>query len=317
MAIVAVCFVVSTAVLMHRFGGRRRAQRAAQLLFPISQFLVVELLVACCLAYKLPLFESVLFTCLGICCLPIDASLFRALDRSFDAEAEELRAGLLSEQLAVQQACQARARSEAAEAARVRRSMIDQLRAADAQLDERSAAGATRNLEQAVELAGTRALRLCQNHAIDALLQVKSHAAREAGIAFDVAADVPIDLNLPEVEVCGVLANLVDNAMNATRELDEGKRLVKVSACVRANFLVISVRNSYAAQACEAKGAKAPSSAASRKPAEPSLRVRHGWGQGIVRSIAERHGGTFEVSADDEGLYVATAIMTIDGDGGR
>ncbi len=318
LVLVAACFVVSTAVLMHRFGGRRRTQRAAQLLFPISQFLVVELLVVCCMVYELPIFESVLFACLGVCCLPIDARLFRALDRSFDAETEELRASMLAEQLSVQQACQRHAQAEAAEAARVRRAMIEQLRAADAQLDECSAAGATRDLERAVTLVGTRALRLCQNHAIDALLQVKSHAASESGIEFTVAADVPVDLNLPEVEVCGVLANLIDNAMNATRELDEGERLVKVSACVRANFLVIGVRNSCAAR--EAKGAKGatPSTPATpRKSEAPSLSVRHGWGQGIVRSIAERHGGTFDVALDDEGLYVATVVMTIDGNGAR
>ena len=326
LAIVAVCFVASTATLMRRFGGRRRTQRLAQLLFPASQFAVVVLLVACCVVYELPIYESVVFACLGIACLPIDARLFRALDRSFDVEAEEMRARMLAEQLEVQQACQSHAKAEAAEAARVRRSMIEQLRAADAQLDERSAAGATRDLARAVEIAGTRALRLCQNHAVDALLQVKSYAAREAGIDITVSADVPADLNLPEVEVCGVLANLIDNAMNATRALDEGQRLIKVSARVRANFLVVTVGNSCVApaggrgvSASDAPaGAFRPASAPWKQTASrPSLAVEHGWGQGIVNSIAKRHDGTFDVAFDDEGLYVASVVMAIDGKGVR
>ncbi len=327
LAIVAVCFMASTAMLMRRFGGRRRTQRIAQLLFPASQFAVVALLVACCVVYELPLYESVVFACLGIACLPVDARLFRALDRSFDMEAEEMRARMLAEQLEVQQACQRHARVEAAEAARVRRSMIEQLRAADAQLDERSAAGAARDLERAVEIAGTRALRLCQNHAVDALLQVKSHAAREAGIDFTASADVPMDLDLPEVEVCGVLANLIDNAMNATAALDRGRRLVKVSVRVRANFLVVTVGNSCVAPAgvkgapCQGEapaGASRPALAPwTQTASRPSLAVEHGWGQGIVNSIAKRHGGSFDVSYDDEGLYIARVVMAIDGRGAR
>ncbi len=327
LALVAVCFTVSTAMLMRRFGGRRRTQRLAQLLFPASQFAVVALLLVCCMVYELPLYESAIFACLGSACLPIDARLFRALDRSFDVEAEELRARMLAEQLEVQQACQRHAQAEAVEAAHVRRSMIEQLRAADAQLDEHSAAGAAREMERAVKIAGTRALRLCQNHAVDALLQVKSHAAREAGIDFSVAADVPVDLDLPEVEVCGVLANLIDNAMNATRALDEGQRLVKVSARVRANFLVVTVGNSCVApeggkgapgRADAPAGASRPASASWTQAAlRPSLSVEHGWGQGIVKSIAERHDGTFDVSFDDEGLYVASVVMAIDGKGAR
>ncbi len=326
LALVAVGFVVSTAALMHRFGGPRRTQRIAQLLFPASQFAVVALLFACCIAYELPLYESVAFACLGLGCLPVDARLFQALDRSFDAEAEEMRSQMLGRQLAVQQACQHYAEVEAVEATRVRCSMIEQLRAADAQLDERSAAGVARDLERAVEIAGTRAARLCANHAVDALLQVKSHAARDAAIEFTVSVDLPIDLALPEVEVCAVLANLIDNAMNATRALDEGSRLVKVSARVRANFLVVTVGNSCAA-AGGGKGA-AGSAPAAGKPAagvapragadsRPSLAVEHGWGQGIVRSIAERHGGTFDASVNDAGLYVATVVMEIDGGGAR
>lgn len=53
----------------------------------------------------------------------------------------------------------------------------------------------------------------------------------------------------------------------------------------------------------------------------PDLSVPHGWGQGIVREVARRHGGTFE-SGQVDGVYRARVILKQDraaqdgGDGG-
>lgn len=58
-----------------------------------------------------------------------------------------------------------------------------------------------------------------------------------------------------------------------------------------------------------------------RPARSPDLSVPHGWGQGIVREVARRHGGTFE-SGQVDGVYRARVILKQDraaqdgGDGG-
>lgn len=306
-------YIVVCWLLMRRFVGHSIIHRVSQIAIPASQVLLAELLMLCCALFDLPLWESFSLACLCVACGPADAFLFRLLDEAFSADEASLRLNFVQQQLQMQEESRKRVRLEAENASRIRAHMIEQLQAAFTQLDVKDAESATLDLERAVELAGNRPARLCSNSAADALLQMKAHLADRQGIAFEVSVDIPTELDIREIELCAVLANLIDNAMHATEKLPADKRIVRVSARMRGRYLAITVRNSFSPEDELALGA----SAARRKRAAAKgmlLDVEHGWGRDIVRTVAEQHEGTFESSRDGEGLFVASVVMLVRGD---
>lgn len=299
----AVCWL-----LMKRFEGHGVIHRVAQIAIPACQVLLGELLMACCIMYDFPIWESFSLACLCIACGPADAFLFRMLDTAFSAHEARLRLGMVQQQLQAQEESRERARLESQAAASIRAHMLDQLYAASDQLVEKDAAGATYDLECAIELAGNRPSRMCAHHAADALLQTKSHMAAQDQVTFEVACDIPSDLAIPDIELCAVLANLVDNALHATVKLPVEDRLVRVQARLKGRYLSVVVRNSFHPSDEDAQKA----SAVHRRRAAAVgklLGVEHGWGRDIVRGIAAKHAGSFGSSRDSEGLYVASAVM--------
>ena len=306
--ILLVYYVVVCGLLMKRFKGYGAIHRASQTAILVSQVLLAELLMACCIIYDFPAWEAFSLACACIACGPVDAFSFRMLDDAFSAHETRLRLGMVQQQLQAQEESRERARLESQAAASIRAHMLDQLYAAADQLVDENAAGATCDLERAIELAGGRPSRMCSHHAADALLQTKSHMASQNQVAFEVSCDIPADLAIPDIDLCAVLANLIDNALHAAVKLPADDRLVRVQARLKGRYLSIVVRNSFHPSDETAQ----TESAARRKRAAAVgklLGVEHGWGRDIVRGIAAKHGGAFESSRDSEGLYVASVVM--------
>ena len=87
---------------------------------------------------------------------------------------------------------------------------------------------------------------LCDNAAVDALAAHYDAAAREKGVRVSWELALSESLPIPESDVCAVLGNLVENALNATEGLLEGKRWVEAASQeVTPAALCIVVRNPY------------------------------------------------------------------------
>ncbi len=309
LAIILLPYYITVCVLlMRRFSGRGLIHRMAQIAIPASQIMLSELLMLACALYDLAGWESFSLACLCIVCGPIDAYLFKLLDSGFAANESRLRLQMVQQQLRMQRETRERARLEARAAASIRAHMLEQLQAASSRLIAKDVAGVAHDLGSAVRLAGNRPARLCSNHALDALLQMKSHAAMQQRITFEVSADVPVELEIRDIELCAVFANLIDNAMHAVMKLPAEERIVRVRARMKGRYLSLIVRNSFTPEdeaGLAAAGIRRRRAAATGR----LLDVEHGWGRNIVLRLAKSHGGTFESSLDSEGLYVASVVM--------
>ena len=88
--------------------------------------------------------------------------------------------------------------------------------------------------------------RLCANAAVDAVAAHYDAAARAKGVRVGWNLALPEALPVPEVDLCSILGNLVENALNATCELPQEKRWVEVaSEEVTPAALGIVARNPY------------------------------------------------------------------------
>ena len=137
------------------------------------------------------------------------------------------------------------------------------------------------------QLADSPALRggkrLCENDAANAVLSAKAEAMGRSGLTADFSVSLPKDLPLAEVDLCALLGNAADNAMEAAEEAED--KTVTLRCRAEKGLFMLRVENAYA-------GELAPDLATTKAD-----RTSHGFGLAGMREIAERLGGSLETRA--------------------
>lgn len=81
------------------------------------------------------------------------------------------------------------------------------------------------------------------NSMADAILNSKISLAKSKGINVKVDAHVPVKLKMSELDLCVILGNLFDNAIEASLPLPENERLIRVYMVMKNTQLYISFTN--------------------------------------------------------------------------
>lgn len=129
----------------------------------------------------------------------------------------------------------------------------------------------------------------------DAILNSKLNVAEKMNVQLNVKANVPETLPMSDVELCSVLGNMLDNAVEACGTLPEEERFMRVYIGKLKGQLYLSVQNS-AGKVCKEKG-----SYLSTKEGE------HGYGLFRIDRVAKKYGG-YVNRQNEEGIF-ATEIM--------
>ena len=141
-------------------------------------------------------------------------------------------------------------------------------------------------------------LGLCENVVVDSVAGYFAPLYRENGIPLSFSLDLPRDLPVPDTDVCSVLSNLLENAMEASLRTALEKRSVRVSARLRSgNMLLLSVENSYDGEVREKNGVFL----SSKRPGE-------GIGLQAVQHAAEKSGGYCRFHYGD-GVFTANVML--------
>lgn len=141
-------------------------------------------------------------------------------------------------------------------------------------------------------------LGLCENAAADSVAGYFASLYREHGIPFTFTLGLPRELPVPDTDLCSVLSNLLENAMEAGLRTTPGRRQVKVSARLHAGHMVLlSVENNYDGEVNEKNGVFLS-----------SKRQGEGIGLQAVRHIAEKNGGYCRFLYGD-GIFRANVIL--------
>ena len=129
----------------------------------------------------------------------------------------------------------------------------------------------------------------------DAILNSKLNVAEKMNIKLNVKANVPDKLPMSDVELCSMLGNLLDNAVEACGTLPEEERFMRVYIGKLKGQLYLSVQNSAG------KVRKSNNTYLSTKEGE------HGYGLFRIDRVAKRYGG-YVNRQNEEGVF-ATEIM--------
>ncbi|MCM1416753.1 MAG: GHKL domain-containing protein [bacterium] len=138
------------------------------------------------------------------------------------------------------------------------------------------------------------------NLALDALVNYKYDAALSEGIRMECHLEVPAELFLDSTDLCVILGNLLDNAVEAVQKLPEGAdRRISLTVRLTKGVILIAVENPYDGEIMEDGSGRIRSS----KGRE------HGIGLLSVERIAEKYGGT--VSIRHEGGMFRISVMLL------
>ena len=123
----------------------------------------------------------------------------------------------------------------------------------------------------------------------DAILNSKISLARSRNIPTQVDAHIPVKLKMSELDLCCIIGNLFDNAMEASMALPEEKRMIRVYMDMKGTQLYISFTNFTAAKKLSKVG----------KGFKTSKGEGHGFGLVRVDDIVSRYDGYLSRNSED------------------
>lgn len=139
------------------------------------------------------------------------------------------------------------------------------------------------------------------NLMVDAILNTKLSMAIAKDININAKAKVPKNIEVADVDLCTVIGNLMDNAMEATIELEDPEdRFIRVYIREMKGQLYISITNSVGG-----KVKKIGLEYISTK-----LGLNHGFGLKRIDSIVAKYNG-FINRQNEEGVFATEIILPI------
>lgn len=136
------------------------------------------------------------------------------------------------------------------------------------------------------------------NPMTDAILNSKISLARDKGINVIADANIPVRLKFSELDLCSIIGNLFDNAIEASIGLPEDKRVIRLYMDTKDTHLYISIMNFTSGK----KLRKIGGSYLSTKGGE------HGLGLGRIDDIVEKLSGYISRNSED-GVFTTEILL--------
>ena len=127
------------------------------------------------------------------------------------------------------------------------------------------------------------------NAMADAILNSKISLAQSKSIAVHCDAHIPVKLKMSELDLCCILGNLFDNAIEASLSLPEGERQIRVYMDMKGTQLYISFTNFTSGRKLNKVG----------NLFQTSKGEGHGFGLVRIDNIIQRLGGYLSRNSED------------------
>ncbi|MDE7218888.1 MAG: ATP-binding protein [Oscillospiraceae bacterium] len=138
------------------------------------------------------------------------------------------------------------------------------------------------------------------NPMADAILNSKISLARSKGIPVRADASIPVKLKISELDLCVILGNLFDNAIEASQALPEAERLIRVYIDMKGPQLYISFTNFTASKKQRKVGGIF----------RTTKGEGHGFGLVRMDTIVKRLGGYLTRNSED-GAFTTEVLLPV------
>lgn len=141
-------------------------------------------------------------------------------------------------------------------------------------------------------------MRFCANRAADSVLGYYCALAKREGVPFHAQIDLPETVPVDEIDMCLVLSNLLENALEASLRTAPARRQINVTAYIHGGRrLLIQVENGFDGEVREKKGVF-----------QSSKRKGDGVGIQSIRRTAEKSSGASTFTHTD-GVFLAKVML--------
>lgn len=143
--------------------------------------------------------------------------------------------------------------------------------------------------------------KFTENFTVNTILQDAAYRAAQSDIRFDVLVSVPPQLTVAESDLCELLMNMLDNALEAAAEVTDGKRSVRFQIETKNGFLAVKCENSYSGKRRQdADG----NYLTTKNDAET-----HGFGLKLMNTVAVRYHSILDIFTSEDRIFtVQTAL---------
>lgn len=132
------------------------------------------------------------------------------------------------------------------------------------------------------------------NRMADAILNSKLSLADERKIRVKAEARIPVTLTVSEIDLCIIIGNLLDNAMEACMELPQEERLIRIYMEMKGNYLYLALTNTAAGK--------------KKQGFFTTKGEGHGLGISRVDSAVKKYGG-YVTRASEDGAFSTEILL--------
>jgi len=135
--------------------------------------------------------------------------------------------------------------------------------------------------------------------AIDAILHIKKRQMDDLNIQFDSSVILPERLTLDALDLCVVLGNGLDNAIEACERIEDvQRRFIWLNMHMRSQYISICIENAIAQSGI-------PATFPQTSKQDP---LNHGFGLESIRTIADKYDGDVNMSHADDVFQLAVLL---------
>ena len=147
----------------------------------------------------------------------------------------------------------------------------------------------------------------CENELINLLCSSFHSRAEKECIQLEIDVRVPKGLSVSDTELCSLISNAIENAMNAVKPLPKQQRHVSFYCELKRGKLLIEVKNSYGGEIVMRDGLPV------------SVSEGHGYGCQSIKAIVEHYNGlfSFETENNEFKLWIVMPAVQKVYEGGR
>lgn len=143
-------------------------------------------------------------------------------------------------------------------------------------------------------------LHFCENQAADSVISHYAALAKRENIPFRAKADLPAHISIDQIDMCLVLSNLLENALEASLKAKSSNRRIHAEVYLHhKHLLLIQVENTFEGKIQE-----------KNHIFQSSKRPGNGVGIQSVRHIAEKNGGDSSFTYEN-GVFTAKIMLRI------
>ena len=138
----------------------------------------------------------------------------------------------------------------------------------------------------------------CQNNSVNALLNYLIPIARESAVDIRIYINIPEHLPVTDIDLCSILGNVLENAIDGCKTVSSEKRSVQLSVTTRHDsYLYIVSTNTFDGIVKKEKNQY-----------QTTRKNGHGIGLSSIQLTVEKYNGTVQFSNDDSRFYVDIMI---------